>query len=181
MPYSSELCKAEIRDWLRKTRPETVLDIGAGSGTYSRLFRHLLPLSTWVALEIHDPYADRFQLKQLYDQVMILDVREARIGSNAFHAVLLGDVLEHLPRRDAAEVLADAWNWSDGCLIVSIPLGECPQGPSEGNEHEAHLTSWTYSEFAKFVVDEARIPKADHAVIREDADYRIGAFMWETS
>jgi len=177
MPYSSGLCKGEIRDWLRAMRPATILDVGAGSGTYSRLFRPVLPLTTWVAVEVHEPYVARFELKQHYDQVIVDDARNLRIGSAAFDAVLLGDVLEHLEADAAAELLASALDWSAKGVVVSIPLGDCPQGPSEDNAHEEHVTSWTYSEFMNFVHDHG-MPKADGALVRQDSDYRIGAFLW---
>ena len=179
MPYSSNLCKADIRDWLRMLRPATILDVGAGSGTYSRLFRHVLPWSTWVAVEVHEPYVERFQLKLHYDQVMVMDALDLEIGPNAFDVVLLGDVLEHLPEDQAADLLIRSWDWSAKGLIVSVPLGDCPQGEVDGNDHETHRISWTASEFMAFA--NSYVTKPNYAVVRKDSDYTIGAYLWVKS
>lgn len=179
MPYSSDLGKAEIRDWLRVLRPATILDVGAGSGTYSRLFRHVLPWSTWVAVEIHEPYVDRFQLKLHYDQVMVMDALDLEIGPGAFDVVLLGDVLEHLPEDQAGDLLIRAWDWAAKGLIVSVPLGDCPQGAVDGNEHEAHRSSWTYNEFREFA--QMHVPPPATSAVRKDEAYKIGVFLWDKS
>lgn len=176
MPYSSTLCKGEIRDWLRAMRPVTVLDVGAGSGVYSRLFRATLPLATWVAVEIHEPYVERFGLKFLYEHVLVSDALDLKVKPGTYDVVLLGDVLEHLTEARATQLLRRALRWSAKGVIVSIPLGDCPQGPSEGNEHEAHLTSWTYAEFMALATELGHPPTG--SIVRQDSQYKIGAFLW---
>ena len=177
MPYSSTAGKAEIREWLRELRPATVLDIGAGSGTYSRLFRPILPWATWVAMEVHEPYVAQFDLKMHYEQVIVNDMLKANIGPGAFDVVLLGDVLEHLTEKDAAVALRRAWSWAAKGVIASVPLGFCPQGPSEGNEHEAHVAQWDHRHFCMFAYDAIKL-RHDDAVVRKDNGYTIGAYLW---
>jgi hypothetical protein len=177
MPFSSLLCKDEIRNWLRELRPATVLDIGAGSGVYSRLYRPILPWATWVALEIHESYVERYDLKLHYEQVIVSDVLHANIGPDAFDVVILGDVLEHMTENDAASALRRAWIWATKGVIVSVPLGHCPQGPSEGNEHEAHISEWDIYGFPRFAHNAMKI-RHDKSVVRKDADYTIGAYLW---
>lgn len=177
MPFSSNLCKAEIRDWLRELRPSTILDVGAGSGTYSRLFRAILPWSTWVALEIYEPYVEKYDLKLHYEQVIVNNVLNANIGANAFDVVLLGDVLEHMTEVDAAVALRRARSWARKAVIVSVPLGHCPQEASEGNEHEAHISEWDIYGFPRFAHGALNV-RHDSSVIRKDADYTIGVYLW---
>lgn len=177
MPFSSNLCKAEIRDWLRDLRPATILDVGAGSGVYSRLFRPILPWATWVALEIHEPYVERYDLKLHYEQVIVENVLHANIGPDAFDVVILGDVLEHMTPNDAASALRRAHIWATKGVIASVPLGHCPQGPSEGNEHEAHVSEWAQQEFMEFVHGSV-VPYPTSVVVRKDSEYTIGAYLW---
>jgi SAM-dependent methyltransferase len=177
MPFSSNLCKAEIRDWLRELRPATILDVGAGSGVYSRLFRPILPWATWVALEIHKPYVERYELKLHYERIIVSDVLRATIKPNSFDVVILGDVLEHMTDVDAAAALRRAWSWAATAVIASVPLGHCPQGASEGNEHEAHLSEWDIYGFPQFAHNALKV-RHDASVIRKDADYTIGAYLW---
>lgn len=177
MPFSSTAGKAEIRDWLRELRPATVLDLGAGSGTYSRLFRPILPLATWVAVEIHKPYVDQYDLKLHYDQVIVDNVMSVDLPPESFDVVLLGDVLEHMTFHDAACALRLAQIWATKGVIASIPLGHCPQGASEGNEHEAHISEWTHQSFLEFTRESIVLPP-NRSVVRKDGGYTIGAYLW---
>jgi len=102
-------------------------------------------------VEIHKPYIQRFKLKstktrKMYDEIHVEDVRDS--ADHLFHRdlVLCGDVLEHMPREDAAALLerieaAGAWN-----ILVSVPIVEAPQGEVDGNPHEAHLHHWDYDD-----------------------------------
>lgn len=181
MPFSSDLCKAEIKNWLRELHPGTVLDVGAGSGTYSRLFRHILPWATWTAVEVHAPYVERFQLRQRYDEVLIANALDLELGAAdpLYDVVLLGDVLEHLTEVDAARLLRNAGRWAGRGVIASVPLGHCPQGPSEGNEHERHVSEWTHGGFNEFLRRNT-LRMWDEAEVRKDHAYTIGAYLWRS-
>ncbi len=57
-------------------------------------------------------------------------------------------------------------------IIVSIPLGPCPQGASQGNELERHLSEWRFEEVAEIL---------DWNVTIQDESagdgYKIGIFI----
>lgn len=142
---------AEGKDWslerFEQRKPNTVTDIGPGDGTYARLFRPVHEGVWWTAVEIFQPYIRRFKLKStktrtMYDEIHVLDAREA--PDHLYHRdlVVLGDVAEHLPREDAVALLerivaAGTWN-----ILVSVPIIDAPQGEVDGNPHEAHLHQW---------------------------------------
>ncbi|GGX98475.1 class I SAM-dependent methyltransferase [Streptomyces fructofermentans] len=143
---------AEGKDWslARHTRhqPATVTDIGPGNGTYARLMRPAYRGVWWTAIEIHKPYVRKYKLTatktrlDAYDEIHTIDARTA--PDHLFHRdlVIAGDVLEHMPRQDAVDLVhrihaAGAWH-----ILVSVPIVESIQGETEGNPHETHLHQW---------------------------------------
>ena len=142
---------SEGKDWalerFLQRLPDTVTDVGPGEGTYAKLFRPQHHGVWWTGIEIHKPYIAKYRLKSTktkprYDELHVLDAREA--PDHLYHRdlVICGDVLEHMPREDAVTLLqrieqAGAWH-----ILVSVPIVESEQGPVGGNEHEAHVHQW---------------------------------------
>ena len=122
----------------------SVVDFGPGEGTYSILGRHLTPFATWTAVEIYEPYVERYDLDQKYDAIVIADMCSL-VRAGGYSLGIFGDVLEHLTERDARKVLAAEAARADW-LFVSVPIVPAPQGPSHGNDAEAHLHDWTFEE-----------------------------------
>lgn len=147
MPTSDTEGKDWSLDKFKYHLPNTVTDVGPGEGTYAKLFRPVHEGVWWTAVEIHKPYIRKYGLKStktrtMYDEIHIEDVRESE--THLFHRdlVILGDVLEHMPRGSAITLLetiveAGAWN-----ILVSVPIVESVQGEVDGNPHEAHLHQW---------------------------------------
>lgn len=136
----------EGKDWslarFDRHQPDTVTDIGPGDGTYAKLLRPAHEGVWWTAVEIHKPYIGRYKLKAKYDEVHHLDARRA--PGHLFHRdlVICGDVLEHMERDEAVDLLqrieaAGAWH-----ILVSLPIVEAPQGEVDGNPAEAHVHHW---------------------------------------
>lgn len=161
MPFSSDEGKDWILDHVRALDPPpaTVLDVGPGAGAYARLLRPLLPDARLDAVEIWEPYLDRFALPSLYDAVTVGDIRSFDWPEEDYDLVVLGDVLEHLTFGDAMRVWKTARRHADH-LIVSLPTSErwWHQEPENGNTHERHHFAWTYGLFRKMpgVVDSQR-------------------------
>lgn len=129
---------------------DTVIDVGPGEGTYSILGRHIAPNARWTAVEIFTPYVERYDLDQKYDEVVVEDARNFEFGLGNGLAIF-GDVLEHMTERDAQDLL---WYAAVRCdyLYVSVPIIPAPQGPSHGNDHEAHLHDWTFDDMTAFLL-----------------------------
>lgn len=141
----------------------SVLDVGAGAGTYAR-FRQ--PEQRWTAIEIWQPSIAQFALEQKYDHVICGDARVVPIAKH--DVIILGDVLEHMDVRDA-QALVTRCRQAAKYVIVSIPIGHYPQGAFDGNPYEEHVTDdWS--------VEEVR--EAFGAPWREHLDKEIVVFVY---
>ncbi len=174
MPKSSRSGKQAIIEWLQKLPPvTTVLDIGAGKGTYKRLcdgfivYKDLPPITpilqnaTWTGVEVWKPYIDEYELDNLYDNIINEDIRSIQKDLSEYDLIFAGDVIEHMSKDDAVK-LVKTLSKKSKILIVSIPLGYHPQGEHNNNPFEIHVKDdWTHQEFIstfsdikKFALDE---------------------------
>lgn len=142
MPWSAD----ENRDWVLShiLKGGRVLDVGAGAGIWSDLVRDRS--HSIEAVEIFEPYIERFGLKNKYDKIYLGDFKTLTIPYNHYSTVILGDVLEHFEMEDALEVWEKARLCAGplGQVLLSTPIVDWPQGAEEGNEHEAHLSYFDY-------------------------------------
>ena len=119
----------------------SILDVGAGSGTYADALRDAGWQGTIDAIEVWQPYIDEFDLASKYDNVYDIDARDHH--SFDYDLVIFGDVLEHMPEADAVAL------W--GCVsrqaraaVIAIPIIHYHQPAINGNPYEEHVTEdWT--------------------------------------
>ena len=134
MPYSYELYKQEVKDWICSNFDENarILDVGAGSGTYWNLlndkFKHI------DCVEVFVPYIEQFELGKKYENVFISDIIDFKYDN--YDLIIFGDIIEHLDVSEAQRVLDYAYGRCKD-FIVAVPyLYE--QGECYNNEHEVH-------------------------------------------
>lgn len=140
MPWSAD----ENREWVQKfiDPSDVVLDVGAGAAIWADLLKH--KVARMDAVEIYEPYIGRFGLKEKYDGVYLGDFRTLAIPTNIYDVIILGDVLNHFTQEDALLVWEKARRivGEFGTVILSAPIIPFPQGPVDGNVHEAHLSQF---------------------------------------
>lgn len=132
MASSYKEYKEEVREYLKRYRGSTILDVGAGCGTYGILLRDYF--NEIDAVEVFKPNIERYELWNIYRSVFNEDIRDFKYGW--YDIIIFGDVLEHLSVEEAREVLRYASQHSK-VIIVAVPY--CyKQGIEEGNEYEIH-------------------------------------------
>ncbi len=141
MPTSDGQGKDVARSWYERIKPETVVDIGVGEGTYAKLMRPSHQ-GQWTGVEAWAPYVEQFGLAGLYDVVVIADVRRLPWTALRADLIIAGDVLEHMMQEQATRVLKMARTASPN-LIVSVPVLHLDQGAVGGNPFECHVEHWT--------------------------------------
>jgi trans-aconitate methyltransferase len=144
MPTSAMEGKPWLIQRILALQPESILDIGAGSGTYGKLFRPHFPNAFMTAVEIHSAYVSDYKLWQTYDSVVIGDARTCDLP--IADVVILGDVLEHMSQRDALELWDRCRNRAVKGVFLSVPIIEWPQGEVNGNPHERHVHTWSHAQ-----------------------------------
>ena len=150
MPFSSVQGKEFTKKLLQKiivfnSNPNgyKVLDLGIGSGTYSNLYRSLLK-GFWTGVEIWEPYIEKYQLKQKYDNVIVSDIRKFNHFYNDI--VFAGDILEHMTKEEAVDVVSKLLQNSK-YIFISLPIIKYPQGEYDSNPYEAHIKDdWSHDE-----------------------------------
>lgn len=152
MPGSSEKGKLAISQWFNSLpTPRSVLDVGPGWGTYSKLLRR--EGQTWHCVEVHEPYVERFGLPSLYDRVFTVDIREF-VPPRHYDVAICGDILEHISTSDAIDVLRSLLS-ACSYVLISLPidaetgaeLGTCDV--YWGNPNEMHQGRWCNRDFIK--------------------------------
>ncbi len=122
----------------------SMLDIGAGSGTYGHVFAQHFPNVVRNAVEAWEPHLNDFGLRDLYNTVHNVDVRQH--DEFAFDIVIFGDVLEHMTKTEALAVWGKVSTQAKYALIA-IPIVHYPQGALYGNPYEVHIKDdWTHEE-----------------------------------
>jgi hypothetical protein len=153
MPSSSKEGKSTIVEWVGSTTDlTTILDIGAGKGTYKNLFskKRMLSDAKWTAIEVWEPYVKDFNLHSIYNTVINEDARYCNYSSiGPFDLTFMGDVLEHITKEEAV-ILVDTVMKHSKFAVISIPIVHYPQGEEFNNPYEVHVKDdWTHEEVSE--------------------------------
>lgn len=172
MPTSDREGKGWALDTILHINPLTVVDVGAGEGTYYDLAAYKLPFAHWTAIEVWGPYVNDYGLGQLYDDVIVADARY--VVSDVYDAdlVIMGDVLEHMPRA-SARALIHRVQMTAGNLLVSVPVLHLAQGAVNNNPYERHDASqdWTADRMRAVLT-------AGHGRVVEEHIGDVLAYFW---
>ena len=134
MATSYNFFKHEVCNYLKERFCEnaTVLDVGAGEGTY---FNYLGDyFKNMDAVEVFKPNIDRYELKNKYREVYNVNIKNFKYPK--YDIIIFGDIIEHLKVREAQKVLKYAFKMCDE-MIIAVPY-MCPQGIEEDNIYEIH-------------------------------------------
>lgn len=108
-----------------------ILDMGPGKGTYYDL---LGPTYYWSCVEIWHPAVEALRGKYRY--IYEMDIRDF-VYKEYYDLVIFGDVLEHIPLKDAQKCVKKAKQNADS-ILIAFPY-DLEQGAIYGNEAERHI------------------------------------------
>lgn len=144
MPGSFEGARPEVVEFVSTNiKPNNILDVGPGKGTYADALRPVLSDVYIDGLEIFEPYVDMFDLKSKYDTVHIGNMLEW--DDYNYDLVIFGDVMEHVHKLEAIDLWKKVEKQADWA-IIACPVIEWIQGAEFGNEHETHLHHYDVEE-----------------------------------
>src|SRR5574343_522333 len=156
MPVSDYNNIPAILDRIVTAKPKSILDLGIGWGKWGCLVREVLDavdgrISDFesavdiVGVEGFVKYSNPNWKN--YTGGVNIENFAAKVNWHHyvnFDMVLAIDCLEHLPKGDAVELINYLVE-NNRELIISVPLGNCPQGDRVGNlinPLECHLSTW---------------------------------------
>lgn len=134
MATSYKFYKNEVAEYLKSkfSQNATILDVGAGCGTYYNLLHDYF--KNMDAVEVFRPNIDRWKLESKYREVYEINIKDFKYPK--YDIIIFGDIIEHLKVKEAQKVLKYAYNH---CIemIVAVPY-ELEQDEVAGNKYEIH-------------------------------------------
>lgn len=134
MPYSYDYFKQEFLDHMTRNFEShiSILDIGAGCGTYGTLLKGFFEYIDGV--EAYEPYIKEFDLDKVYNNIFCIDALDVNLMP--YDYIIMGDIIEHLTVMEA-KILTTRIHRADKKMMVAIPY-MMPQGAVGGNDYEIH-------------------------------------------
>ena len=125
MPISADAFDYWVGTMVSLLQPATVCDIGPGAGKYGKLVRKKASeegFATHItAIEIDQSYVQEYDLRNIYDSVVIDDaINLVRTPRVRFDLVLIGDCIEHM-RKSAGVDLLNFLVYRSGYICVIVP------------------------------------------------------------
>ncbi len=153
--------------------PASILDIGVGYGRWGYLCRETLDAAferykpeEWKVqidgIEIFEPYILPHQ-RFLYDTIHIGDAADIIKTLGRYDIIIAGDVVEHLPKEKAWDLLFAVIQRAEKGFLLNLPLGEewLRECPEHENVHEAHLSWWSEKDFEQLSYEIKQFPLAN--------------------
>lgn len=174
MPVSEIGNIPSIMFQVRHIQPKSIVDLGCGFGKYGVLCREVLDAVhgrisrfDWqhniFGVEAWGKYAN--PCWEAYDSVSVMDFVPAYKTFHDYELILAVDVMEHLPKEQAIEII-DSLVANNRYVIVSVPIGECPQGAVFGNPYEEHKAAWYPEDFDFFTCQKQKIHQDTCVVVK---------------
>jgi len=154
MPSHDSWFNISTMEQIRSIQPKKVLDIGVGNGDWGRFVRDEFPDCYIVGIEVFPSYITP-ELNKIYNEILLMDVRDFLFEEGG-DLVIFGDVLEHMEKEDALELVdlaSNEYKW----MIINTPYGFLPQDEWEGNKYETHICGFYADDFSDYDVIETNI------------------------
>lgn len=142
MPNSADFFDNDYQAFIQLLNPTSVLDVGPGMGRYSFLTKQITSCNI-DAVEIESQYVERYNLKEKYNNIFISDIKtfcNNNPGMN-YDVVIFGDILEHMFRSEAFDVL-DFVLYRSKYVYCTWPINFL-QNDWQGQQSEIHKSNFS--------------------------------------
>ncbi|MDA8161788.1 MAG: methyltransferase domain-containing protein [Desulfobacteraceae bacterium] len=121
---------------------KSVIDLGCGPSSplqYCPWIKHS------IGVEAFEPYLKKSMAKKIHTEYLNAHLEALDFPDKSVDAVIMIDVLEHLPEALGYQILKKAERWARKKIIVSSPNGFIEQSALDDNELQRHLSGWNYA------------------------------------
>jgi len=118
---------------------QSVLDIGCGP---SSPLQYCTNVEYSVGVEPFEPYLRKSVAKKIHTKYFSRKIEELDFAASSFDAVIMLELIEHLPEEKGVEVLNKAELWARKKIIISTPNGFISQREVDSNLLQRHLSGW---------------------------------------
>jgi SAM-dependent methyltransferase len=125
---------------------KTVLDLGCGQ---SSMIQYVPNIEFSLGVEIWKPYIEESQKNNIHTKYINSDILSFHDSPDSFDAVMCIDVIEHIEKEKALELIKAMKEWATEKVIILTPNGYIPNENSygDGNKYQNHLSGWTPLDF----------------------------------
>lgn len=113
----NEDCLAQFR----AINAMSVIDVGPGDGFWGKVIKYVCASTQVWGVQLEVSYIQKWQLNRVYDKIINNDIALV-IPHLKGQLILMGDVLEHLQKEDAVNVLKTAVD-NFSFVMVNAPIG----------------------------------------------------------
>lgn len=117
----------------------SVLDLGCGPSSPIKRCRNI---KYSVGVEPFLPYLNKSKKQKIHNKYIAKNVEKIAFPKKSFDAVIMIEVIEHLPKRSGLLILKKAEKWAKKKVIISCPNGFLKQKELDNNPMQKHLSGW---------------------------------------
>lgn len=128
---------------------KTLLDVGCGENSVVQFLKSNLQKT--VGVDLFAKSIEKAKIKGIHDTYIkanVLDI-DKYFKPGSFDCVLSVDVIEHLEKKQALELIKKMERIAKKCLVIQTTNGYLKQGPEWGNPYQVHKCGFTANEFRK--------------------------------
>jgi|LakMenEpi03Aug12_release.lakeMendotaPanAssembly.Ray.scaffolds.fasta_scaffold09837_14 hypothetical protein len=140
VPTLDSVLQSELKDCT------SILDLGCGPKSP---VRNIDWTTKKVGVEAFEPYAKTAEDNCTHDEIVRSLIQDLDIEENSYDAVILIDVIEHMPKDMGLQIIQLSKKWARKKVIISSPNGFIKQESLDGNELQQHLSGWPLTEMTK--------------------------------
>lgn len=156
--------KSELKDC------QSVLDLGCGPKSP---IRDCGPFLYSVGVEAYGPYLEQSKRLGIHTEYIQKTLDAVEFPDKHFDAVVLTEVLEHMPKEEGLALLEKTRHWAKKKIIVSTPNGFFPMGEVDGNHFQRHLSGWEVDELRQLGFEVRGLSGAKFLYRKENAVHSL--------
>lgn len=133
--------------WMIMRNPKSLLDLGCGPGKVMNMIKHRTKVGNAVGIDIYMPFIEQCKIEGKFDELILSDINKINYPSKSFDVVLANQVIEHLTKKDAMNLISKMEKIAKKQVIISTPIGEIEDPEHHGNKYQKHRSAFMPADF----------------------------------